>query len=167
MAMSASSLSLGARLRAIRSRAIAIVSAATLGACYDYLPMPSGDPQPGLEVRAMLTDAGSLQLSPFIGPRVSSLDGTIVRADRDSLVLRVKSLTLMSGEENGWSGERLAVPASAVASLRTKQLSRTRTTLAALVATGGVVAIIAGNHGGGDPASGGVIIPPTGQYRGP
>ena len=167
MAMSASSLQLGARLRAVRSPAITIVSAVTLGACYDYLPMPSGEPQPGVEVRAMLTDAGSLQLSPLIGPRVESLDGTIVRADRDSLVLRVKNLTLMSGEENGWSGERLGVPASAVASVRTKQLSRTRTVLAALVATGGVVALVVGNHGGGDPPSGGVIIPPSGQYRGP
>jgi hypothetical protein len=165
MHTSSSTAPITARLRARRLPALAI-AAAMLSGCYDYLPSPSGTPQAGVEIRAELTDAGSLMLAPIVGPRVASLDGTVERAGSDSLVMRVRGLTMMNGEQNGWSGERLAIPTSAVSTVRQKQLNRTRTVIASVVAIGVVAAALIAGHGGNSdapPIAG--EPPPVGQIR--
>jgi hypothetical protein len=144
--------------------AMAAVVVAMLNACYDYLPPPSGTPIVGTAVRAALTDAGSVQLATAIGPRVASLDGQVERADGDSLVLNVTSMTLANGTENAWGGERVAIPSSLISSLRERQLNRPRTLLAAAVGTGLVVTAWLTQHVG-NSARGPVVIgtPPVGQ----
>ena len=129
-------------------RAMAVAAATALNSCYDYLPPPSGTSIPGSEVRAALTDAGSVQMAAAIGPRVASLDGQVERADGDSLVLHVTSMTLANGAESGWGGERVAIPASLVASLHERQLNRSRTVLAAVLGTGVVAAAWLTQHVG-------------------
>jgi hypothetical protein len=145
-------------------RSIAVATATVLTSCYDYLPPPSGASVHGSEVRAALTDAGSVQLATAIGPRVTSLDGQVERADGDTLVLHVTSMTLANGAESGWGGERVAIPTPLIASLRERQLNRSRTVLAAVVGTGAVVAAWLTQHVGSTPR-GPVVIgsPPVGQ----
>jgi hypothetical protein len=154
------------RLRARRLPALTIAAATMLSGCYDYLPAPSSAVPPGGEIRAVLTDAGSLQLAPIIGPRVASLDGTVERAGSDSLVLHVRGLTMMNGEENGWSGERLAIPAAIVSSVQVKQLNRTRTVIASVVAIAAVAAALIASHSlsSDTPLIQG-DVPPAGQIR--
>ena len=153
-----------ARLRGTRVAVTAIGAASLLGGCYSYLPVPSAEAKPGIEVRVLLTDAGSVAMAPLIGPRATTLDGVLDRAGGDSVVLRMRRVTNMGGEESAWAGERLAIPASTIASLRQKQLSGTRSALAAAVGVGLLTTVIiaAGNGSGGEPP---VVVgpPPSGQ----
>jgi hypothetical protein len=153
-----------ARLRGTRVAVTAIGAASLLSGCYSYLPVPSAVARPGAEVRVLLTDAGSVAMAPLIGPRAITLDGVIDRTGGDSVVLRMRRVTNMGGEESAWAGERLAIPASTIASVRQKQLSGTRSALAAAVGAGVLTAVIlaSGSGGGGEPP---VVVgpPPTGQ----
>lgn len=81
-------------------------------------------------------------MSNLLGPRTATVDGQVERANVDTLVLRVRSVTLMSGAANGWGGEQIAIPMSAIATVRERQLNRSRTTLAAISATGLVIALL-------------------------
>ncbi|MEO6525117.1 MAG: hypothetical protein ABIP93_00690 [Gemmatimonadaceae bacterium] len=158
------SIPLIARLRARRLPVITIGVASVLGGCYNYLPVPSEMAQAGAAVRVNLTDAGSIVMTSLVGPRVTSLDGYIDRAGSDSVVLRVRRVTNMRGEENAWAGERLAVPATTIASVQQRRLSTTRTVLAAMIGAGILTAAVvaAGTGGGGEPpVIGGP--PPSGQ----
>ncbi|MBA3672678.1 MAG: hypothetical protein H0W68_11755 [Gemmatimonadaceae bacterium] len=138
--------------------------AVALGGCYDYVAPLSGRALPGSEVRATLTDLGSAGLARLIGPNAASVDGRVERAGTDSLVLLVKSVETSSGAENGWSGERVAIPAAAVAAVRERQLSRTRTTLAVVTGVGTFLAVLlAQRASSADESSSTILRPPTGQ----
>jgi hypothetical protein len=149
----------------LRFGVVAVATATVLSACYDYLPPASGAVTPGAEVQATLTDAGSVQVASEVGPRVASITGRVERAGTDTLVLRVSSTGLMNGGDNGWNGERVAIPTSAIASVRQKELSPTRTAIAAVVAVGAIVFAIAKLHGGSSDAPPPVVLgpPPVGQ----
>lgn len=155
------SLTLLTRLRASRLAAATMLLAPMSVSCYTYLPQ-SSTAGPGADVRVTLTDAGSLAIAPLVGPRIASLDGRVDRVDSDSLVLRVRKSTTMAGAENGWAGERLSIPATAVSNVFQKRLSTTRTAIAAAVGVGLLAAaFIAGNSSnGGDP------LPPGGPVPG-
>jgi hypothetical protein len=122
--------------------AVALLAATTAIGCYDYVAPPTGAIPPGADVRAALTDAGSAQMSNLLGPRTATVNGQVERANVDTLVLRVQSVTLMSGEANGWGGEQIAIPMSAIATVRERQLNRSRTALAAISGTGVVIALL-------------------------
>lgn len=110
-------------------------------------------------MRVLLTDAGSVGMASLIGPRVATLDGLMDRVGDDSLVLRVQRVTNMRGEETVWTGERVPIPTSGVASVQQKRLSATRTGLAAAAGIGIFTAAVlaAGTGGGGEPP---VIVGP-------
>jgi hypothetical protein len=141
-------------------RAIAVAAAAALNACYDYIAPPGGSPVANTEVRASLTDAGSVRMAPLVGGRVEAVDGRVERADADSLVLYVTRTTLSDGSESGWRGERVGIPVAAIATVRERQLDRPRTILAAVAGTGLVVAIWLSQHPGRSPAPPVVVGPP-------
>lgn len=147
--------------------AIAAVAATLLSSCYEYAAPVSGVAVPGTDVQATLTDLGSAQLGGLIGPRVVSLDGRLERAGGDSVVLVVRKLTLMNGGENAWGGERLAIPASAVSSIRERQLNRSRTAIGIAVGVGGLITALIAQHvaRSSEPPITGAPIP-GGQYRG-
>jgi hypothetical protein len=111
---------------------------ATALGCYRYTPIDTA-PEPGREVRVDLTDAGSLKLAPYIGPRIEALDGRALQSTDSSLVLAVKATIGRSGESVSWSDERLDVPTSAIARLRGRQLDRGRTWMVSGLGVIGVV----------------------------
>ena len=102
-----------------RARALAVlVLAATSAACYRLTPLEGPTPEPGRVVRVDLTDAGSVRLAPFIGPRVEAIEGRAERTTDSSYVLLVTATTARGGMSTSWSNERLDVPLSAVARIR-------------------------------------------------
>jgi hypothetical protein len=137
--------------RRAAARGAGVAAAALLTGCYDYIESPSGGFAPDAQVRATLTDAGSAQMGAVLGPRVTSVDGRVERAGTDSLVLRVSRVALFSGAENEWNGERVALPASALGSVRERRLDRPRTVLAVVILGGAVVAGWLSQHIGSTP----------------
>jgi hypothetical protein len=132
-------------------KAFAIVAAvAALQGCYKYVPV--GAPtavSPGMEVRAELTDSGTVVLAPQVGPSVYQIDGRLLTRTEDELVLAVDEVTSRRSElAQLWNGERVTVPSAAIGTLRTKKLSRPRTALT----TAAIFAAVAGLYIAFDPA---------------
>lgn len=98
-----------------------------LAGCYATVPVTSV-PAPGETVLLDLTDRGRLQLGDQIGPSATRIEG-IIEAPSDSVyLLRVSEVSYLNGQHNKWSGERLSVPSSLVATAQTRSFSRARTT---------------------------------------
>ena len=141
--------------------ALSTAAATVLGACYQYAPPPSTQIAPEASVRVVLTDAGAMALTSAVGPRVELIDGRLERADADSVVVRVTQTTNLRGVETDWTGERVAMARSSVASVRTRRLDRTRTALALAAGAGLLAATIIGFNTGQSAGGGGARPLPT------
>lgn len=119
--------------------ALALALALALPACYKLTPIEGGVPEPGREVRLGLSDQGSVQLAPLIGPRIGAIDGRALSSSDSGYVVAVQAVVSQSGRSMRWSMEQLTVPRSAVSSVRGRTLDRKRSWL---VAGLGVVAVI-------------------------
>ena len=134
----------GARLAAVAGLALA-------GGCYDYLPTSAGPSALSKqEVELALTDSGAVVLARDIGPAGTAIDGALVGDSAGRFEIAVRQVRHRDADPAPWRGERIGVPHALVASVRTRQLSRTRTTLAAVGMVAGVIlARTAIAHGGG------------------
>lgn len=115
--------------------------ALSLGACYRLTPVEGGSPPGGTEVRIELTDEGSVRLAPMIGPQITAIDGRALETGDTAIVVSVESVVSRGGRSMNWSQERLAVPRSAVSSVRTRTLDRKRTWIVAVLGVTGVIAL--------------------------
>ena len=124
------------------ARQLAVASLlAVASACYRFTPVEGGTPATGTEVRLELTDEGSLRMAPLIGPRISAIDGRVLDPGDTAIVLAVESVVASGGRTMAWSQERLPVPRSAVASVRTRTLDRKRTWIVALLGVAGAISL--------------------------
>ena len=121
------------------ARAAAAASLAAAAGCFNYVQVPSADARLGTEVRVALAERGVADLTRFVGPRASTLDGRLVARSDTALTLAVTAITRTTGVEETWPGDQVVVPATAVASVQTRRVSRSRTGL--LIA--GVIALAA------------------------
>lgn len=143
-------------------RLVALFLIGTLG-CFSYVRSPTPEPTGGQEVRAELTDNGTVDMARVVGPGVTALRGNVAGMTSDSLSLRMTSVEKRNGSEEFWAGEMVTVPTSEVARLSVRKLSPGRTALfvSALVgASWAVVAAIVTNNGVGGGTS---PKPPPGQ----
>jgi len=147
-----------AAIRATGPAAIAVWSAISTG-CYRYVPIdPQATPALGTEVRARLTDAGSVSLGPLIGNRIELVDGRLFAVADTAVTLAVTGTTGRLGEETSWRGEHVVFPRTMLTDLERRTLDRGKSWLAGGIALGVVAAIaigfsIAGGGGGGKGAS--------------
>jgi hypothetical protein len=135
----------GAPRRRGRARSAAIGAAlgalAVLAGCYTYA-VPQGALRGGTRIRVGLTDAGSDALAGYLGRGVESVEGTYLPdSDSAAVVVAVTTTTRGNGVESYWSGERVSIPRTAVASIRERRLSRSRTGLTAAAVVAGVVGL--------------------------
>ena len=144
-----------------RAALLGTIYAAGLSGCYRYTARAgTQDSVAGGQVRVTLTDLGSVQLTAQVGPRVESIDGVLQRSPADSVIVLATRTVAENGRETPWGNERLAIPQSAVASLRVRQLDGTRTALAGVVGVGLVVLLILVSRASGgntDTGAGGQI----------
>lgn len=117
----------------------ALLLVAATPACYQLTPIEGPTPELGRLVRLDLTDAGSIRMSPYVGPRVEAIEGRTERMTDSSYVLLVTATTARGGMSTQWSNERLDVPLSAVASIRRRTLDTRRSWMAAGLGVAGVV----------------------------
>ena len=111
--------------------AVVLVFAQTVAGCYRMTPIEGSTPAPGRDVRLELSDQGSVQMAPLIGPRIGAIDGRAVEASDTALVVAVQAVVAQGGRSMAWSMERLSVPRSAVSHVSTRTLDTKKTWIAA------------------------------------
>src|SRR2546425_8036639 len=150
--------------RPVRVRTAILIAAGLTAGCYSYHPLSTPDPEPGMSVAVTLTDAGSLELGPYLGLDAFIVRGRYMSADERGLVLSVMQVETKRGDWHPWGGESVTLPTAHIASLEVRQLAKGRTMLLAGVGVAGLTApppaftLIGGGASGG--RGGGTRPPP-------
>lgn len=116
-------------------------------ACYDYQRVETAPP-PGERVSLEITDRGRVALGDRFGPGLATVEGTLVAQDGGDYVIRVARVTQVAGSSALWSGEETRLNHDYVGTLRTRTLSKLRTTLLVGGIAAGVVALSIGGLSG-------------------
>lgn len=128
-------------------RTAAAVAAAVsmfLTGCYRFTPAETSSLGEGTSIRLHLTDDGSAAMTPFVGPRMELMDGTLTTLSGDSIVvMRLRETTSRGGATTEWAGESVRVPRRGIASAERKEKSPTRSGIAAAAIVAAVIAIAA------------------------
>src|SRR5688572_59985 len=104
-------------------RPLLLCAALNLAACYTYRPLETTEPAAGSRVSAQLTNSGSRELVPEIGPDVLHVEGKVLHADSAGLDLEVKEIESYRGIRSDWNGEQVRLPRESVAGLQERRLS--------------------------------------------
>lgn len=121
--------------------------------CYGLYP-PQNSQLTGRDLELVLTDSGSVMLTPRVGLSVEAVTGKLLTDSAGVYSMSVESTRRRDGIENGWRGERVDVPHVFVSSLAERRFSAARTTLFAGAMTAALVAIkgiFAGAGGSNSP----------------
>jgi hypothetical protein len=107
-----------------------------LAGCYVYEPVVTTSQPIGVPVKLTLTDAGTANLAPELGPSVEAVGGKLLTDSSDTYVLALSESRKRNGMEIDWRGEHVSISKSLVATIQQRQFSRMRTALT----IGGVIA---------------------------
>jgi hypothetical protein len=144
-------------------RLVLPVLAIVLGACFNVVPV-TGTPPQGADLEAVLSDSGTIALTPRIGPNAASLTGTLTAARGDTLDIAIAEVRTRDGLTYYLKGTTVSLVRSDLSALRMRQLNKPRTIIAATVGVVGAAALAAGvkaitggsgtdGGGGGTPAA--------------
>ncbi len=145
---------------------VAIGFLPVMAGCYTYTPITTLRPAPGTNLSLVLSDEGRMQSVRQVGPYAMRIEGELVQANPDDLVLAVSDVVDIRGTHSKWTGETVSLPRTYVMTTYQKDFSRSRTALMATAVAAGIVAIIAGRNllGFGGSGNTGTIPPdPNGQ----
>jgi len=117
------------------------VSVVTVSGCYVYTAAPAA-PAAGTQLLLELNDVGRVGLGDSIGSSAQTIEGTSIQSSDSAYALRVSKVGYLNGQLNDWTGERLVVPRIFVTNARERKFSRSRSGLAATLATAAVVTFI-------------------------
>ena len=128
--------------------------------CYVYRPAVETGVPAGGEVRITLTDLGTANLAPQVGPSMEALDGRMVEQSQASYIVAVSSTRRRDGIDVGWRGEHVTVPTELIARFEQRRFSRTRTLIMSLATAAVLVGVREAFWGpggafGGAPPGGG------------
>ncbi|WP_396202025.1 hypothetical protein [Gemmatimonas sp.] len=102
------------------------LTAWSLMGCYTYVPVAGrGVPVTG-DGRVVLTDAGTAAMAGPLGPNVREIDGIILRATADSVVMTVAQTTTTSRERFISTGVTVAIARPLVQDISARTFSRKR-----------------------------------------
>jgi hypothetical protein len=139
-----------------RIAVLAAVASLQLG-CYNYAPLRRSELVPATYLAVMLTETGSEELAPYIGPTVLIVRGRFLSASDRGLLLSVSGVENRRGDVLEWKGETVLVPAEFVRSLEERQAAAGKTVLLAGAGLAGFfVAYAAFGPGTSGATSGGV-----------
>ena len=116
-----------------------------MAGCYTYTPIATLQPAPppGTNLSLVLSDEGRMQSYRQVGPYAMRIEGELLQATPDDLVLAVSDVVDIRGTRSKWMGESVSLPRSYVMMTYQKQFSRSKTALLATAIAGSIVAIIA------------------------
>lgn len=98
--------------------------------CFTYTSAGTAPVAPGTRVALVLNDQGRVGLSQRVGPEIARLDGALVEKSDSAYTIRVRKITDLSGSEQLWSDETIAVRPEFLKVVTVRQFSRSRTLLA-------------------------------------
>jgi hypothetical protein len=122
------------RLSSLRRLAALIAALPVVGGCYQYVPLQDSTPAVGQTYVFEITDRGRVALGDRFGASIGSIEGVLQAVPSDEYVLKVYRVTPLAGETAQWSGETTRLPSSYVGSVKGREFSKTRTTIAAVAA---------------------------------
>lgn len=134
----------------------------SLSACYTYTE-PTTAPERAAAVRLRLAEPSEFRLTNLTANDVVLVDGEMIRAGSDSVLVSARWLQARSGYEFAGMGETVRVPRSNLVTLEKKRISLLKTVAlaAGFVLTVGAASVLLG--GVGDGGGGGGKGPPVEQ----
>jgi hypothetical protein len=117
--------------------------------CYVLQPVASGPLPEGRQVALDITDVGRVALGGSMGPSIRQVQGRLVRAEADDLVVAVSSVAFLTGGTQTWSGEPVRLKREYVGNTYERRLSKTRTIAATAVGVGAFAFILTRSLAGG------------------
>jgi hypothetical protein len=116
-------------------------------ACYRYVPVEPSSLASGTEVTVDLSSAGSATVRPSVGDFATRLEGRVSESSTSGITLLLSTVQRRGEvQPSTWNGESIRLSTADIAGMRTRELSRGRTTVAAVAlgaATVGLVVAIA------------------------
>ncbi|HEV2750336.1 MAG TPA: hypothetical protein VGV12_07425 [Gemmatimonadales bacterium] len=141
-----------------RWRSVVAVAVMLLGTeCYNYQPLGGSRLTPSMFVAVTLTESGSEQLAPYIGPSILVVRGRFRSATEHGLLVSVASVENRRGNLLEWKGESVVIPGEFVRALEERQGAVGKTALLAGASLVGFFAAYAafGPSAGGMTGGGG------------
>ncbi|PHX65279.1 MAG: hypothetical protein CK550_05555 [Gemmatimonadetes bacterium] len=102
------------------------LTAWSLMGCYTYIPVAGRAVPVTGDGRVVLTDAGTAAMAGPLGPNVREIDGIILRATADSVVMTVAQTTTTSRERFTSTGVTVAIARPLVQDISARTFSRKR-----------------------------------------
>ena len=115
---------------ASRVAVLAVVAWLQAG-CYNYAPLRRSELVAAAYLAVMLTETGSEELAPYIGPNILVVRGRFLSVTDRGLVLSVAGVESRRGDVLEWKGETVMVPVEFVRSLEQRQSATGKTVLLA------------------------------------
>jgi hypothetical protein len=106
-----------------------IIALPLLAACYTWQPVRQAGPASGERVNILLSDRGTAEMAPALGPGVSEVEGDVVAADSTDLRLAVRQVANTRGVPAGWLGEGVSIPRPYMARVSQRRFSAGGTAL--------------------------------------
>jgi len=131
--------------------------------CYNYLPLRRSSLVPSSYLAVTLTESGSEELAPYLGPNALVVRGRYLAATDRGLALAVDAVESRRGDIARWAGETVVVPGEFVRAVQQRQVSRSKVVLL----TGAAVAGFVVAYQAFGPASGGGLGGGGGSGPGP
>ena len=123
-------------------RWVAVSMLVVVPACYKSVPLETSTPPVGETVSFIISDQGRVQLTDRMGPGLLRIEGRMVGTEGDQYVISVFRTAAIGSGTSLWSGEEMRLDRNLVSRLEGRQLSKSRTWLAAGAATSVVAAFI-------------------------
>src|SRR6266480_2878288 len=120
---------------------LAVAFTPLLAGCHSYVPLTTPIPLPGTYVAAMLTEAGSAQVSSQLGPDAGVVRGRLLDDGQQGMTLSVQSVGLRRGDELVWRGETVTLPHASIARVELRRLAKGRSLLLLVVGATAFVAL--------------------------
>lgn len=129
----------------MRSTLALWVTLLTTSGCYSYRPTTLETVPVGTEIRGLLSTEARITLEDSLRLQLSTLHGTLVERNGDSLLVTVRSVAAGSTTEGRPLYQRIALAQGDVLRVDVKRLDKPRTiALVAAVATFAIAAVIEG-----------------------
>lgn len=127
-----------------------------MAGCYVLQPAAGGAGlEPGALMALEVNDVGRLALGGQMGPEIVSIEGRLVSAQADEYEVAVKSVKLIQGGNQLWSGEKVRIKKEYVAHTYERKFSKSQTIALGAVVVAAVYAVAVKQNlfglGKGDP----------------
>jgi len=99
--------------------------------CYNYLPLSRSHLVPSTYLAVTLTESGSEELAPYLGPNVLVVRGRFLSTTERGLALSVAAVENRRGNSFEWKGESVVIPGEFVRRVEERRVARSKTVLLA------------------------------------